>query len=165
MGARRGTCLVLFSTSSPSGMRFCFLGLEPNSAGLLSTRLCAALGGSSAVRGSRCSEILPLSRALESRQMEFSNPAISRSNKSSANPNPQVFTRQTETVGALCRWCYSCPVAGETEAGSRETAHSRLGNKPEEEVGKFSSLPSTYLVNNNSPQTCWGQNLHLLPQK
>lgn len=150
-------CLAVFSTSSLSGMRFCsrcFLGREPNSAGSLSPRLPAAPGGNNAVRGSRSSGILPLSRALESQQMEFSNPAISRSNKSSANANPRVFTRQSGTAGALCRWCYSCLVAGETEAGSRETAHSRLGNKPEEEVGKVSSLPLTYLVKHNSPESC-----------
>lgn len=88
-------------------------------------------------------KFLLLSRALKSRQMEFSNPAISRSNKSSANPNPQVFARQIEMAEALCRWCYSSPIAGETEAGSRETAHSRLGNRAEEEGGKVSSLPST----------------------
>lgn len=72
----------------------CFLGREPSSSGLLSARLRAA-------GGSRSSSILPLSRALESRQMEFSNPAISRSNKTSVNPNSQVFTHQAGTAGAL----------------------------------------------------------------
>lgn len=76
------------------GMLFCsrcFLGREPSSSGLHSARLRAA-GGIELQLNS--------SRALESRQMEFSNPAISRSNKTSATPKPQVFTRQAETAGA-----------------------------------------------------------------
>lgn len=76
------------------GMLFCshcFLGREPSSSGLHSARLRAA-GGIELQLNS--------SRALKSRQMEFSNPAISRSNKTSANPKPQVFTRQAGTAGA-----------------------------------------------------------------
>lgn len=75
------------------GMLFCshcFLGREPSSSGLHSARLRAA-GGIELQLNS--------SRALKSRQMEFSNPAISRSNKTSANPKPQVFTRQAGTAG------------------------------------------------------------------
>ncbi|EOA98243.1 hypothetical protein Anapl_08718 [Anas platyrhynchos] len=86
MGAKRGW-LVVDDEAEHVNVG---TGREPSSSGLHSTRLRAA-GGIELQLNS--------SRALKSRQMEFSNPAISRSNKTSANPKPQVFTRQAGTAG------------------------------------------------------------------
>lgn len=81
------------------------------------------------------------------------NPLRTQTPKSS-HAGPSLWERSAD--GAI-------PVLGLGKL--RQGGEEQLGPKAEGEVGKFSSLPSTYQVKSNNPQSCWDQNPPFLPQK